>query len=278
MGCLQEGWQSGSNLVHRPANPSQIEEPTQIKRERSLTEPSINTTMHKSPEEIAKDKSWESLQRVLDARKQAAQQDQTSMPPPALPRQLQMPSSPALREQISSAAPVSAFSDWSSVASSTPWSTVQPPIDQFIFGFDPLQEDMSSGSDHTPTGNQDTMPAQNYPMDADWTESLHHPVPMQQPVQLAQLNSASAQDVAYPSSRRASLLLPQHHLQSVISLNHPIDLTVGRVSILPQGESDRVQLHWVLQLFAVGHMVPCPLSHLLSEPTRNCLDHMPFVM
>ena len=204
MGCLQEGWQSGSSLVHRPANPSQIEESAHIKRERSLTEPSINTTVHKSPEEVAKDKSWESLQRVLDARKQAAQQDQTSMPPPALPRQLQMPSSPALREQISSAAPVSAFSDWSSVASSTPWSTAQPPIDQFIFGFDPLQEDMSSGSDHTPTGNQDTMPAQNYPMDADWTESLHHPVPMQQPVQLAQLNSASAQDVAYPSSRRGS--------------------------------------------------------------------------
>lgn len=213
VGSLQEGWQSESSLPYRPSHTSQSEDPVQIKRERSFTETSsvpaplsITTPTHKSAEEIAKDKSWESLQRVLDARKQAVQQDHTSMPPPALPRQIQtqMLSPPAPRDHMSSAAPVSAFSDWSSVPSSTPWSDAQPSIEHFNFGFDSLEEEMSSGSDHTPTGTHDNMPAQSFPMEAEWKESLHQPVPMQQAVQLAQLNSTPFQDMAYPSSRRGS--------------------------------------------------------------------------
>lgn len=205
---MQEGWQSESSLPHRPVCKS--EDSTHIKRERSFTEsaslpPLSNTTyVHKSPEEIAKDKSWESLQRVLDARKQAAQRDQTSMPPPALPPQIQTQMLSPPQDHMSSTAPASAFSDWSSVASSTPWSTVQPSIEQFNFAFEPLQEDVSSGSDHTPTGTQENMPAQDYSMDAGWTEVLHQPVPMQQPIQFAQLDSSAIQDVAYPSSRRGS--------------------------------------------------------------------------
>jgi hypothetical protein len=208
LGSLQEGWQSESSLPHRPADT--VEESAHIKRERSFTEssfvPSSSSTgyVHKSPEEITKDKTWESLQRVLDARKQAAQQDQTSMPPPALPRQIQTQVLSPPKEHIPSAASVSAFPDWSSVASATPWSTVQPSIEEFNFGFEPLQEEMSSGSEHTPTGNQDNISTQGYSIDGDWTEVLHHPVPMQQPVQFAQLDSSAMQDAAYLSSRRGS--------------------------------------------------------------------------
>lgn len=208
MGDLQEGWQSDSSLPHRPTH--KVEDSTRVKRERSFTEsssippPSSTTYLHKSPEEIAKDKSWESLQRVLDARKQAAQQDQSSMPPPALPRQIQTQMLSPPREHMPPSAPVSVFSDWSSGTPSTPWSTVQPTVEQFDFGFDPLHEEMSSGSDHTATAAQDHMPAQGFSIDADWTEVLHHPVPMQQPVQFAQLDSSAMQDATYSSSRRGS--------------------------------------------------------------------------
>ena len=130
------------------------------------------------------------------------------MPPPAAPRQThpQMVSPPASQEQVPVSTPASTFSEWGNVQSSTPWSAAQPYIEepQFDFGFDPLEDTTSSGSDHTPTGSHDNVSAQSFPVEANWTESLHHPIPMQQPTQLVRLNSNTIQDMAYPSSRRGS--------------------------------------------------------------------------
>lgn len=152
------------------------------------------------------EKGWASLQRALrQAQEAKEQQDQTSMPPPAIPRQIlaeMLP--PASQGQMQSAGPVSAFSDWRTEPSTTPWSAVQPSIEQFDFGFDPLGDTTPSSSEHTPTGIQEILTPQSFSTKSEWTDSLHHPVPMAQPIQLAQLNPLEVQDMAYPSSRRGS--------------------------------------------------------------------------
>jgi Homeodomain len=213
----QEGWKSETNLTHRPANSSQSEASRQETRDRSFTDPiaappqlSVTTSPPQSSDPELQEKSWAFLQRALRQAQEARElQEQTSMmPPPAIPRQMKTDMLPpsAHQEQIPSAGPVSAFSPWSSEASTTPWSAPQPSIEhaQFDFNFDPLEESTTSGSEHTPTGSDETMTTQSYAVTPNWTESLHHPVPMQQPIQLAQLNEPNVHGMTYPSSRRGS--------------------------------------------------------------------------
>ncbi len=219
VGGLQEGWKSESSLVHRPAHQSHTESSIQDTRERSFTDSatappllSISTTSvpHVS-DDAAKDKAWASLQRALQAaqegRQMAAQLDQTSMPPPAAPRQTHIQLlSPALQEQAHATPTASTFSEWPNLESSTPWTASHQYLEEpaFDFGFDPLEETTPPGSDHTPTSSHDTTPAQSFPIETNWVNALHHPVPMQQPTQLVRLDSNIIQDMAYPSPRRGS--------------------------------------------------------------------------
>lgn len=93
---MQESWQSEGSLPYRVAHTSPGEDSTQISRDgpfkgtpTALAPLVFTKHVQRTREDAREEGYWKFMMKILDARRQAAQQDQSSITPSALPSQNQ---------------------------------------------------------------------------------------------------------------------------------------------------------------------------------------------